>query len=236
VTSETREFEVSQDELRRAAASFTGSILQRPPRVSALKRNGRRFYEMARSGESFEPEARSVTIHEFVITAFRAPDVEFSLRCSRGTYVRSVARDMGRMLGCGGHLRELRRVGVGQFAVRDSVTLERFKEALGLRGGVDGFTVEPGPGGRIPGLWSLDEALGFLPDCVLRDEAVGSVLDGRSPGLDEFERMDERAVQGGRVRVTSREGRLIAVGTAPAPGGEPVVKLERVLASKSGPE
>jgi len=236
VTSETGDFDVSRDELSRAAASFTGSILQRPPRVSALKRNGRRFYEMARRGEDFEPEARSVTIYEFVITAFRTPDVEFSLKCSRGTYVRSVARDLGRLLGCGGHLGELRRTRVGQFAVEESVTLERFEEALGLPREADGLPTGPGPGGRIPGLWSLDEALGFLPGCFLRDEVVGSVLDGRSPRLDEFERMDERAAQGGRVRVMSRDGRLIAVGMVAAGGAESVVKLERVLARKSEPE
>jgi len=236
VTSETRDFEVSSDELSRAAASFAGSIMQRPPKVSALKRNGRRFYEMARSGESFEPEARSVTIHEFLVRAFRAPDVEFSLRCSRGTYVRSIARDLGRLLGCGGHLRELRRTRVGQFVVEDSVTLDDLKEALGPRGGAEGLATASSSGGRISGLWPLDEALGFLPGCVLREEAVGSVLDGRSPGLDDFEMMDERSAQGGCVRVMSRDGRLIAIGIAPGPGAEPVVKLERVLARKGEPE
>jgi tRNA pseudouridine55 synthase len=210
--------------------------MQRPPRVSALKRNGRRLYEMARSGEAFEPEARSVTIHEFVITAFRTPDVEFSLRCSRGTYVRSIARDLGRLLGCGGHLRALRRTKVGQFVVEDSVSMESLRETLGTRGEEEGVAAASGRGAGVPGLWSLEEALGFLPGCVLRDEAVGRVLDGRSPGLDEFEKMDERAGQGDRVRVMSRDGRLIAVGTTPGPGAEPLVRLERVLARKGEPE
>ncbi len=232
VTSETRDFTVSPEELNRAAATFSGSILQKPPRVSALKRNGRRFYEMARSGESFEPDARSVTIHEFVITAFNAPEVEFFLRCSRGTYVRSVARDLGRLLRCGGHLKSLRRTKVGQFAVEDSVTLDRLGQLLGERD----LLAEPGPAGRINGLCSLEEALGFLPGFFLKDVALKSVLDGRSPGLEDFETIDERAVEGGHVRVMSRGGELIAIGKAPAGESGQVVRLERVLARGRGPE
>jgi tRNA pseudouridine55 synthase len=187
---------------------------------------------MARSGESFEPEARSVTIHEFVITEFSAPDVRFSLRCSRGTYVRSVARDLGRLLGCGGHLRELRRTSVGQFAVEESVTLSRLGHVLGERG----LPAESGPAGRIPGLCSLEEGLSFLPGFLLRDEVLRSVLDGRSPRLEDFERIDERAAGGGHVRVMSLGGELIAIGRAPAAGSEQVVRLERVLARVRGPE
>ncbi|MBN1504730.1 MAG: tRNA pseudouridine(55) synthase TruB [Candidatus Eisenbacteria bacterium] len=230
--SETTELTVTKEELLRAAATFTGEVLQRPPRVSALKLNGRRLYEMARSGESFEPEARSVTIHEFEITAFDSPDVEFRLRCSRGTYVRSVARDLGRLFGCGGHLRELRRTKVGQFAVEEAVTLDRLRECLGR----PGEQAENGPAERVPGLWSMEEALSFLPGLFLRKEAVVRVLDGRSPGLEDIEKTDGRASKGGRVRVMSPEGELLAIGTVPASEGEPVVRLERVLARRRLPE
>ena len=232
VTSRGPEVAVSSEDLSRAAATFTGRIMQRPPRVSALKLNGRRLYEMARSGESFEPEARSVTIHEFVITAFNAPDVEFRLTCSRGTYVRSVARDLGRLLGCGGHLRELRRTRLGQFVVEESVTLDRLKESLRQsREQGDG-----GPAGRIPGVCSMDEALSFLPGLFLREGVLGRVMDGRSPGLEDFERTDGPAAEGGLVRIISPDGELVAVGRAPAGGAEPVVRLERVLARRHAPE
>lgn len=228
VTSEVRDFAVSPEELFRAAGTFVGSVLQRPPRISALKRNGRRFYEMARSGESFEPEARNVTIHEFVIKAFRAPDVEFSLRCSKGTYVRSVARDLGRLLGCGAHLGELRRTRVGQFAVEDSVSLDRFREFVRSREAAG----EAGPFERMPALYSMGEALSFLPGFFLRDGVREKVLDGRSPVLDDFERIDEPAPEGSHVRILSSDGELIAIGRVPLGGAEPVVRLERVLARK----
>ncbi len=232
VVAEKRDFAVSAEELSRAAATFTGRILQKPPRVSALKRNGRRFYEMARRGESFEPDARNVTIHEFVITAFDAPDVRFVMRCSRGTYVRSVARDLGRLLGCGGHLKELRRTRVGQFAVEESITLGSLRELLGESGGPG----EQGTAGTIPGLCSMEEALGFLPGLFLKDAALGGVLEGRSPNMEDFETVDDRVAQGGHVRVMSREGELVAIGIASSGVLEPVVRLERVLARRRVPD
>jgi hypothetical protein len=169
---ETRDFTISPEELNRAAATFTGSILQKPPRVSALKRNGRRFYEMARSGESFEPDARSVTIHEFVITAFNAPDVEFS-RC-RG-HVRVCGQTGSswlRWLPEGAPVNE-----GGQFAVegRSPRSPRSRWERACCGAGAGGRTTACAPG-RSPG-FSSGFFLGTGP----------LVSDGRSPGMEDFE-------------------------------------------------
>ncbi len=108
-----------------AAASLTGPILQVPPMVSALKVDGRRLHELAREGVEVEREARPVTVHRFSLSATDDPLVlRAEVECSSGTYVRSLAADLGRLLGGGAHLRALRRTAVGGFGLDQAVALE----------------------------------------------------------------------------------------------------------------
>lgn len=108
-----------------AAASLTGPILQVPPMVSALKVDGRRLHELAREGVEVEREARPVTVHAFALEATDDPLVlRATVACSSGTYVRSLAADLGHLLGGGAHLRALRRTAVGGFTLADAVALE----------------------------------------------------------------------------------------------------------------
>jgi len=112
---------------------FRGPIEQIPPMYSALKRDGRPLYEYARAGQTLERAARAVTIHELEITACGLPDVpEFTLRvrCSKGTYIRTLGEDIGTALGCGAHLVALRRTGVGTLTLDAAVTLDQLSEAL----------------------------------------------------------------------------------------------------------
>ena len=108
----------------RAAESFVGRIMQAPPRISAVKIGGERSYELARAGEDVAPQPREVTVNEFKLEPYSLTEVRYRVRCSKGTYIRSLARDLGAALGCGGCLSEIRRTANGCFSVNDAVTLE----------------------------------------------------------------------------------------------------------------
>jgi tRNA pseudouridine55 synthase len=112
-----------------AMLAFTGEISQVPSSVSAIKVNGERAYKRVRDGESVELPARPVTVHRFDATGFERSggfvDVDVEVQCSTGTYVRALARDLGRVLGVGGHLTLLRRTQVGAFGIDQALTLEQ---------------------------------------------------------------------------------------------------------------
>jgi tRNA pseudouridine55 synthase len=120
----------SADDIRALLPNFSGTIAQVPPRFSAIKIDGERAYDLARDGEVVELEARPVEIHRLSLIDIPDPDhAVLSAECGKGTYVRALARDMGRVLGCFGHVSALRRTGVGPFREQDSVTLERLEAA-----------------------------------------------------------------------------------------------------------
>ena len=106
------------------AARFVGAILQVPPIHSAIKVGGKRVYELARKGKEVKLEPRPVVISAFEITEFRLPEITFRVVCSTGTYIRSLANDLGAALGCGGYLSGLRRTRIGGFRVEDAMTME----------------------------------------------------------------------------------------------------------------
>ncbi len=108
---------------------FTGTIEQRPPAFSAIKIAGERAYDLAREGEIVDIPPRAVTIHELAISAHEGTRTTFETRCGKGTYVRAIARDLGRALGCYGHVVALRRTRVGPFVEADSVALAALEEA-----------------------------------------------------------------------------------------------------------
>ena len=106
------------------SAQFTGDIMQVPPAHSAIKIGGKRVYELARKGKEVKLEPRPVVIKEFEITDFRLPVLSFRVVCSTGTYIRSLANDLGAVLGCGGYLSGLRRTRIGEFGVEQALTME----------------------------------------------------------------------------------------------------------------
>lgn len=107
--------------VREACAALTGDIDQRPPAFSAVKVGGERAYRRARRGETMAMAPRRVTVFELSVLDWRAPDARFRATVSGGTYLRSLARDLGERLGCGGHLAELKRTRVGPFGLEDAV-------------------------------------------------------------------------------------------------------------------
>ncbi len=112
--------------VKKTAAQFVGEIDQVPPLFSALKKDGKRFYEYAREGKELEIPSRKIKIIEFEITSIKIPEVRFRIICSKGTYIRSIARDFGAKLESGGYLSELRRTKIGDFEVVDAITPENF--------------------------------------------------------------------------------------------------------------
>lgn len=112
------------DQLNEEAASFIGDQMQVPPMVSAIKKNGVPLYKLARKGIEVEREPRLIHIYNFRFTAYTEPLGTFKLACTKGTYVRSVAHDLGNKLGCGAHLTTLRRAVSGKFDVADAKTLD----------------------------------------------------------------------------------------------------------------
>ncbi len=112
------------EQLNEAAIPFIGDIMQMPPMVSAIKKNGVPLYKLARKGIEVEREARLIHIYNFRFTEYTEPHGTFRLACTKGTYVRSVAHELGQKLGCGAHLATLRRVVSGKFDVADALPLD----------------------------------------------------------------------------------------------------------------
>lgn len=122
--------EVDADAIGLALQSFVGLIQQTPPAFSAVRHQGRRQYDLAREGKDFTPKVREVTVHSIDNVVIAWPHVQCSIICSKGTYIRSIARDLGIMLGCGGYVWTLRRVRSGGFAADAALTINEIREAL----------------------------------------------------------------------------------------------------------
>ncbi|PIR54912.1 tRNA pseudouridine(55) synthase TruB [Candidatus Peregrinibacteria bacterium CG10_big_fil_rev_8_21_14_0_10_36_19] len=141
--------------------SFLGEISQVPPKYSALKINGKPAYELARSGKDVEMKARAVFVEKFEVTSFKWPLVTFRVKCSAGTYIRSLVHDLGALLGCGAYVQELRRTVVGDFSVENALSVEDFSK-------------NP-EGGLIP----LESIVANFYRLNLSDEDYSGLRDGR---------------------------------------------------------
>lgn len=115
---------VPRERLEAEMKKWMGDVMQTPPMVSAIKRDGVPLYKLARKGQTVEREPRLVHVYEFVLLDFAPPRARFRLRCSKGTYVRTLCGDIGRALGCGAHLEELRRTQSGALKLHDAATLD----------------------------------------------------------------------------------------------------------------
>jgi len=187
--TETRPVDVSDAALASALGRFRGEISQVPPMYSALKRDGQPLYALAREGKSVEREARAVTIHALELLARDATVLRLRIRCSKGTYVRQLAVDLGAVLGTVAHLGALRRTAVGGFRIEEAVTLDDF-QALG-------------DAGRVAWLLPPDRLLGELPRIDLEEPFAGRFLQGQAVPVTG---------PAGSCRVYRRGGALLGVG------------------------
>jgi tRNA pseudouridine55 synthase len=225
---QTRDVLCSEHDIAAALARFRGEIVQIPPMYSALKRDGKPLYEYARAGQTVEREGRRVTIHALELIACALPDVTFRVTCSKGTYVRTLAEDIGEALGCGAHLVALRRTGVGALTLEHAVTLDALSDAA--QGELDRW------------LQPVDALLSTFPAVHLDDEATRRFLHGQRLRLADLSIGDEisRATssetssetngtvssEAPRVRVyAATAGRLLGVARA----GDGVLAPERLI-------
>jgi tRNA pseudouridine55 synthase len=186
----TREVSVTREQIDAVLAQFRGPILQVPPMYSALKRDGKAYYEYAREGITLEREARPVTIHQLDFVSYEAPFLKLLVSCSKGTYIRVLGEDIGDALGCGAHLNALRRIRVGALTVDGMVTLETLQ-------------ANPAP---LAMLAPVDTLLSSFPSVQLTDELAKRFLNGQRLALGK----EDVAVpeQLGRVRVYHGENLL----------------------------
>jgi len=119
---------ISEEHINNAVHQLTGDIMQVPPIHSAIKKDGKRSYDLARAGKEVVLDARPVIISEFEILSIHLPEVAFRVVCSTGTYIRSLANDFGSLLGCGAYLQQLRRTKIGNFNVNEALTPQQWKD------------------------------------------------------------------------------------------------------------
>jgi len=120
---------ISEDRLRKVFSTFEGQIEQIPPMVSALRVKGKRLYKLARKGITVEREPRKVTVYSLAILKINYPYIEFKVHCSKGTYVRKLAEDIGELLECGAHMVKILRLAIGPFKLEESVNLDDINES-----------------------------------------------------------------------------------------------------------
>jgi tRNA pseudouridine55 synthase len=183
---------ITESQFEEALKSFVGEIEQTPPPYSAVKVRGRKAYEMARKGEEVELEPRKITVHHLEVLEWTPPEVVIDVHCSSGTYVRSLANDLGEKLGCGAYLVGLRRTKSGRFTLRDSVPLRKLQEA---------FTA----GNWYQYLIPAAEALGDWPAVELNPDEVEGVRHGHRVKAKEADTVHEK------VRGVSTQGELVAL-------------------------
>lgn len=125
---ETKEVNFDEENIRKVTASFIGKLEQVPPMYSAVKVNGKKLYELAREGKEIERKSRTIEVYDIRIRRFLPPDrVEMDVDCSKGTYIRTLCADIGKALGCGGHMAELLRTATGAFSLENAIKLEELK-------------------------------------------------------------------------------------------------------------
>ena len=186
---------IDLDALRLSLAPFRGAIRQTPPMFSALKHCGQPLYKLARAGVSVERRSRSVTVHRLDLVSWRPPVAVLEIECSKGTYVRSLAHDLGQALGCGAHLKSLVRTHCGIFDVNDSVSLLKLEEAFRL-GGWERF------------LYPIDSVLQDLPALVVADAAVADLKNGKMISISGAKDLSGTPKY---ARAYSQDGRFLGI-------------------------
>ena len=203
---------VSVGDVAAALRDFVGDIRQAPPMYSALKRDGKRLYELARAGVEVEREARPVVVHAIDLQGWAPPIATIEVRCGRGFYMRSLAHDLGQALGCGGHLKALARLRCGGFDVADAVSIEEMEGRFADGSWRDALHA---PDVALPGLRAV--IVGRRNADVIRNGGAIEGVAGDTPPID-----------GERGRAYSVDGRFLA--TLAYDGGLRQWRPEKVFA------
>jgi len=182
---------VTRDQVAKALQGMLGPLQQTPPMYSAIKHQGTPLYRLARRGETVERRPRQVMIHAADLLEWNAPHLEVRIRCSKGTYIRSLAHDLGQQLGCGAHLTSLTRLAVGRFQLEKAFTLDQVQAAA-----------EKGELRSL--LLPMDAALQSLPSATVDADLAARIRFGQRIQLPG-------APQGGLLRAYTTDGALLAL-------------------------
>jgi tRNA pseudouridine55 synthase len=194
VTAEASTAGLDRARLELALEGFRGPITQVPPMYSALKHKGRPLHEYARAGAEVARAARALVVHELVLLELDGATARLRVRCSKGTYVRVLAADLGRALGMGAHLAALRRTVSGPFHLGQALPLEAIEAEL--------------EAGRLPAMVSLSDALAHLPAVSPADEVVAALAQGKKLPAAALNLPDDAAA---RLRVLRADGSLLSI-------------------------
>jgi tRNA pseudouridine55 synthase len=221
IISERDSSQITREMLEQAASRFIGEIEQVPPMTSAIKHKGKPLYKFAREGKSVERAPRKVTVWSIQVTDFVRPamvdaqhlvEAELVVRCSSGTYIRTLCADIGEVLGCGAHMSALERTKIGHFSIEQAVTTDDLKDAKVV--------------GRLENLlMSIEEVLVDMPAAVVSREDVDKLLHGRTV------RAITDAKNDAIVRALAPNGKLLAIGSVSQKNSETLIKPRKVLAS-----
>jgi len=197
--------------IRAIMPKYTGIIMQRPPQFSAIKIDGERAYDLAREGETVDIPEREIEIARLDLVSMEADRTVFEIECGKGTYVRSLARDMGRDLGCFGHVADLRRMEVEPFEAEDLVTIEMLEAALPESDGGESISAANRYAAIDDLLIDTAAALDCLPQIAISDDAASRIRLGNPVII----RGRDAPVEAEEACATAR-GKLVAIGAIEA--------------------
>ena len=199
VTASSEKVDFDESVIIGALKAFEGKIMQQPPMFSAIKHKGKALYKYAREGIEIERKPREINIYSIELLKINIPYIEFNVRCSKGTYIRTLCYDIGRKLGTEAHMTELERTTIGSFKVNDSLSPDELRSAAERAQLNDG-------------VYTLNEALYWMPEFRIRAEQSKAVAHGTPLTLRASE-LSEEYKEGTPIRVTSPDGDLLAIGS-----------------------
>lgn len=207
VTSRQNAMSVTDAEIHQAMTRLTGNIEQVPPMYSALKFRGVRLYQLARKGIEVERPSRSVKVYQFSLTGREADILHMNVFCSKGTYVRTLAEDLGQYLGCGAHVVQLRRTGLGPFVERKLYSLPRLEEISASGYSLLDETLLP-----------VDDALRSCPALSFSEDMMKNIRNGHPVSLSQLSAQE-------MVRIYDASGKFFGIGTVREDGRMAIKRL-----------
>ena len=207
ITRVTDDLKISDAKIRKAAESFKGGLWQAPPLYSAVKQGGKKLYQYARAGKEVERKKRKIFIKDIRVLQIKLPHVKLEVTCSKGTYIRSLAHDIGEMLGCGGHLFSLCRKRVGPFGLKDALDLETLEE-IGSKGKIGDSLI------------SVEKVLDYVPSVVVKDSFAQRIKEGPDLLPDAVLSSKKEFEKDEIICIENNRREIIAIGKALRPSDE----------------
>ena len=201
ITRVTDDLKISDAKIREAAESFKGELWQAPPLYSAVKQGGKKLYQYARAGKEVERKKRKIFIKDIRVLEIKLPYVRLEVTCSKGTYIRSLAYEIGEMLGCGGHLFSLCRKRVGPFELKDALNLEVIEE-IGSKGKIGDSLI------------SVEKVLDHVPSVVVKDAFAERIIEGPDLLPDSVLSSKKEFDKDEMICIKNNRREIIAIGRA----------------------